>query len=336
MSGAPATSTSAGTGSGRPAGGRSQPLSRRRFLGGTVAGAALLGLTACGNEPAGDAASDRPAPSRVVAFGQGADADALIALGIVPVGMSAGYQSPIYPWTAQALAGRPVEVMQTNTTVPVEQVAALRPDLIVATTYYQLDPVRERLEQIAPVVGPSGGVDKETWQTTTIRVGEAIGRADQARKLVQDTESMLASARAAHPRWQGKTFTFGPVIPGQEIYTVSATSDASAALLSALGLRLAPPVTALPASEIPGRAKISRESLDVLDADVLMLAYFGGPGTRADFEKQPLFQQIPAVRRGSYLPLPPDLSIALAFPSVLNVPYALQQLTPELDTALRG
>lgn len=313
-----------------------RPLSRRRFLGGTVAGVALFGLTACGNEPAGDTASDRPAPSRVVALGQGADADALIALGIVPVAMSAGYQSPIYPWTIQALDGRPVEVMQTNTTVPVEQVAALRPDLIVATTYYQLGPVRERLEQIAPVVGPSEGVDKETWQTTTTRVGEAVGRADQARKLVQDTEGVLASTRAAHLGWQGKTFTFGPVIPGQDLYTVNSTADASAALLSALGLRLAPAVTTLPESEIPGRAKVSRENLSVLDADVLMLAYFGGPGTRADFEEQPLFQQIPAVRQGSYVPMPPDLSIALAFPSVLNIPYAVQQVTPRLDTALRG
>ncbi|MDQ4115558.1 MAG: hypothetical protein M3235_01195 [Actinomycetota bacterium] len=147
---------------------------------------------------------------------------------------------------------------------------------------------------------------------------------------------MLASARVEHPRWQGRTFTFGPVIPGQEIYTVSSTSDASAALLSALGLRLAPAVTALPESEIPGRAKVSPERIGVLDADVLMLAYFGGPSVRADFEKQPLFQKIPAVQRGSYLPLPPDASIALAFPSVLNVPYAVQQVSPKLDTALRA
>ncbi|MDQ4115557.1 MAG: ABC transporter substrate-binding protein [Actinomycetota bacterium] len=148
------------------------------MLGGTVAGAVLFGLAGCAGEQGADTADGRQAPSRVIALGQGADADALIALGIVPVAMSAGYQAPIYPWTAQALNGRPVEVIETNTTVPVEQVAALKPDLIVATTYYQLNPVRERLEQIAPVVGPGGGVDKETWQTTTIRVGEAVGRAD--------------------------------------------------------------------------------------------------------------------------------------------------------------
>nr|WP_255426345.1 ABC transporter substrate-binding protein [Pseudonocardia sp. C8] len=248
--------------------------------------------------------------------------------------MSSGYQIDVYPWTAGALGGRPVELLPTTEGVPIERVAALRPTLIAATTYYQLDPVRAELEKIAPVIGPSSQVDKETWQQSTVRVGEAVGRADEARRVVADVERVVADARAAHPQWQGRTFTFGPVIPGQDLYTVNSTSDASAALLSALGLQLAPAVTRLPNAGLPGRAKVSQEQMGLFDADALLLAHFGGDAARAEFEKQGVFRSVPAVQRGSYIPLDPALAIALAFPSVLNIPYAVREIAPLLDRAL--
>lgn len=303
-------------------------LTRRTFLGGA---ALLLGSAGCGTaEPAA------PGSSRVVALGQGADADALIALGIVPVGMSAGYQTDVYPWTAQALGGRPVKLLKTTDGVPIEEIAALEPDLVVATTYYGLDQFRGPLERIATVLGPATTADEETWQKTTLRVGEAVGRAEQARTLVKDTEGVVATTRAAHPAWHGRTFTFGPVIPGQELYTVSTTADASAALLSELGLALAPAVVALPESEIPGRAKVSLENIGVLDADVLLLVHFGGDQVRAEFEQQPLFRQIPAVQRGSSVAVDPTVALALAFPSVLNIPYGVERIAPQLDGALNA
>lgn len=337
MSAAPLPALSAeSTAVRRRSAGRIGPISRRRFLASAIGSAALLAISSCGDDTRSGPSIDPPGPQRVVAIGQGVDADALIALGIVPVGMSAGYNVDVYPWTAQALNGRPVEVLQTSSAVPIEQVAALKPELIVATTYYQLDQVRGQLEAIAPVVGPAAQVEKETWQRSTVRVGEGVGRANEARELVKDTEASLTSMRAAHPGWQGRTITFGPVIPGQELYTVNSASDASAALLTTLGLSLSPAVTQLPESEIPGRAKISRERLGLLDADVLMLIHFGGEDARADFDAQPLFQQIPAVRRGSYISLESDVALALAFPSVLNIPYAIQRVAPQLDAALKS
>ena len=240
-----------------------------------------------------------------------------------------------HPWTAQALRDRSVEIIKTTDDIPLEQIAALEPDLIVATTYYGLERFRGRLEQIAPVVGPGTTADEETWQETTTRVGEAVGQAEKARQLVAGVDAKPAAVRAAHPDWTGRTFTFGPVIPGQQLYTVSATDDPSAALLTQLGLTLAPAVTALPESDIPGRATVSMENLGVLDADVLMLVHFGGDGPRTEFERSPVFRQIPAVRRGHYLAVDPDVALALAFPSVLNIPYSVDRIVPQLENALR-
>ncbi|MGH3898130.1 MAG: ABC transporter substrate-binding protein [Pseudonocardiaceae bacterium] len=134
----------------------------------------------------------------------------------------------------------------------------------MATTHYDYEKDRSRLEQIATVLGPTTTADKETWQQTTMRVGEAVGRANEARRLVENTEATLASVRTEHPDWAGRTFTTGPVTPGEQLYTVSSTDDVSAALLQQLGLVLSPEVTALPVSDTAGRANVSLEQLSDL------------------------------------------------------------------------
>lgn len=87
--------------------------------------------------------------------------------------------------------------------LPFEQVAALKPDLIVATTYNttnnDYDTDRPHLERIAKVLGPTSTTQRDTWQQSTIRVGEAVGLGNEARRLVADTEAKLTAVRDAHP-----------------------------------------------------------------------------------------------------------------------------------------
>ncbi len=315
------------------------PVTRRQLLGGAAGGALLLGLSACGGDQPDDESagtgSSPTSPSRIVALGLGADADALIALGIIPVAMSAGYTGDVYSWTAQALGDRKVEVIKDLDGVPIEQIAAYRPDLIVATTLFGFDEVRVQLEGIATVVGPTTTADKESWRQTTMRVGEAVGRADEARRLVKDTEAALAAVRDAHPSWAGKTYTAGPAGPPNEpLYTINSTENFSAEIYASLGLVLSPKVTALPESDTAGRAIVSQEQINLLDADVVMLTHLGGPEAQAAFEAQPLFQQLAAVQRGSYIAQDGDVGIGLGFPSVLSIPYAVERLTPQLEKAL--
>lgn len=261
----------------------------------------------------------------------------MIALGIVPVGMSAGYTADIYPWAADALArfgtSRPT-MLRTADGLPMEQIAALDPELIVATTCYDLPRFRQSLERIAPVLGPTTTASEETWQQTTLRVGAAVGRAEQARMLTETVDAELASLRAAHPTWAGRTFTFGPVIPGQQLYTVSSATDPSAALLSQLGLVLSPRVVALPQIDDIGRANVSLEKLDVLNADVLMLVHFGTREAQTSFEQAAVFEKIAAVRRRAYLAIEPHVAMGLAFPSALSIPYSMGRIVPRLEVAL--
>lgn len=317
-------------------------VTRREFITG-LAAAGLL--AACGGNrgdqraavgPSDGTSSPDPSrrPTRVLALGQGADADALIALGVAPVAMTAGFnQSGIYPWTSEALGGREVTLIALADTLPFEQLASLEPDLIVATTYYGLADDRAVLEGIAPVLGPETTADKETWQQSTVRVGEAVGLADEARRLVGETEALLARVRSEHPEWAGRTFTFGPVDSLDSLYTISSPDDASAALLRELGLVLSPTVTSLPETATPGRGQVSLERLDVLDADVLLLLYSSDEG-RIAMEGSLVFQQLSAVRRGAYIDVDREVAFGLAFPTVLSIPYVLDRITPQLAAAL--
>jgi iron complex transport system substrate-binding protein len=321
-------------------------ISRRRLLLGTVGGA-LLGLGGCAKESTVDGSSSGSVPSaapsaspspssaatRIVALGQGPDADTLLAMGILPVGMSAAFTTgDYYPWTKEKLAGRTSALLQIGETVPYEQIAALHPDLIVATTSYLAADGLSKLEGIAKVLAPVTSADKETWQSTVVRIGDVLGRGGEARELVAKTEAGLKAVQDAHPAWAGKTFTFNPVFPGMEQYTVSSTADVSAGLLAELGLSLDPDVTVLPQSDVAGRSIVSKEKLSILDADAVLMSYFGGGQT--EMEADPLYQALPAVKRGSAVVLDPDAAIGLAFPSVLSIPYAIERIVPQLEKAL--
>ncbi len=115
--------------------------------------------------------------------------------------------------------------------------------------------------------------------------------------------------------------------------TINSETDASVIFFSELGLRLSKRVTGLKQSAIPGRAVISPERLDLLDADVLVLTY-NSPAAKSTLESQELFQRIPAVRDGRYVALDLPTALALAFPSALSIPYGLRQVVPQLEQAL--
>jgi len=177
------------------------------------------------------------------------------------------------------------------------------------------------------------GYNKDVWQVTTSRIGQLLGRADAAAALVAQVEGAIAAARADHPGFAGKTFTIGPVTADGQVNTINSMTDASVVFLAQLGLTLSPRVTGLPTSSIPGRALISAEQLSLIDADVLLLT-FTTPQARERLEADPLFKRIPAVQRGSYVPLDLPTALAIAFPSALSIPYALQHSVPSIAAAL--
>nr|WP_269330386.1 ABC transporter substrate-binding protein [Kineosporia babensis] len=254
-----------------------------------------------------------------------------MALGatLVAVPNNAVFENGLAPWQQEAAS---VERFDTTDGLPYEKLAAYTPDVILASDDYTLPQDYPTLTKIAPTLGYQTGPGADSWQDMTTRAGQVLGLGDQATEAITRTEKAIEDAKAASPGLEGKTFVFGPVQGLDSIHSISNEKDASAQFFSQFGMTLSPGITALPDSETPGRAIISPERMELLEADVLILTY-ADDAAKSQLEEQKLFQNLDVVKRGSYVALTMNDAIALGFPSVLSIPYGLENVLPRIVEA---
>ncbi|MER6666909.1 ABC transporter substrate-binding protein [Amycolatopsis japonica] len=274
-------------------------------------------------------------PARVIALGFGQDADAAVALGVIPVAMQEGTSTPerIQPWIAPLLGAARPELIRAGPDRPLERFAVLRPDLFLAVGDYYLETGYERLTGIAPVLGYVTGPNLDPWQDTTRRIGRALGKESRAEQLITGTLAKIAAARDA-AGLTGKTFSCSSVSSGGQVYTKNTPEDVLAVSLAQFGLRLSDKVTGLRSTTTKGVAAVGPERLDLLDADIVLISYESVQQRRA-FEAEPLFARLPAVRRGAYLAIDKAEAQALAFPSALALAHTAERIVPRLAEAAR-
>ncbi|WP_182112832.1 MULTISPECIES: iron-siderophore ABC transporter substrate-binding protein [unclassified Actinotalea] len=346
-----------------PARPRTPRLARRRAAALLVAATTALTLAACGGtaddgDEAGAATSEESSafpvtiehalgtttieeePERVVTLGWGSQ-DTALALGVVPVGIPADTwagdpETGLLPWTAEAIDELGGELPETYVDLPevdVEEIAALEPDLILAT-YSGISPeVYAQLELIAPTVAYPDQPWLVSWQDQTLINGRALGQEAEAEELVAEMEALLAETGAENPSLEGLTFAY---VYGSPDGTLSAyvEGDPRVELLTGLGMELAPGVADLEAPEGTFFVNLGTESTDLLaDADVL-ITWFNDEQEQASVEALGTFASIPAVQRGSYLPLlDRQLGMAMSTTTALGLPWGLSEFVPQLVEA---
>jgi iron-siderophore transport system substrate-binding protein len=277
----------------------------------------------------GEQTASGSVPKRVVAL-DFPSADAVIALGVTPIAIGKVSYVPggVQAWTKAALGARTPKLIDAETQVPLEEIAALHPDLIVATNAYNLGPVRSKLEKLAPVVTWKHGAGVDTWQESTLLVGEALHREAKARQLVADTESRVARAREEHPAFVGKTVTLFNYYQGTA-WAISSPDDFSIRFLSSLGFKLAPEIERRKGKD--GRLEVSNERVSLLDADVVLGTSSDSAAKLRELTRGTLFQRLSAVKRDAYSSIDIGPATSIAFPSALSVNYAVDELVPLLD-----
>ena len=276
------------------------------------------------------------APERIVTLGWSSE-DAVLALGKTPVGMSRYrfFESGIFPWNEALLGGTRPHLL--DGAIDYEEIAALRPDLILGIYSGIDDHAYKRLSSIAPTVVYRSAPWSADWKEQMDLVGDALGKSDDAKALIAKTTLTLSAMGDRWPVLRGKTFTFGTYIAGASGIVVYLKEDPRVAALLELGLEASPGVAALSAANAGrGSVEVSLEQIDMLDADILIMWY--SPGARAAAEAQPLFRMLRAVKRGAYVALedPVDVWSTSAL-SVLSVPYGFPRFVPRLaQAATRG
>ena len=275
-------------------------------------------------------------PTRVVTVGFN-DQDALLALGVTPIGIRDWYgEQPFgtWPWAQDELGDAQPELLSPNgAELNVEAVAALEPDLIVGIYSGMTQSEYDLLSAIAPTIAqPSEFVDYGTpWQEQTRIVGRAVGKAELAKDLVTSIEDRYASIRAEHPEFEGATSAVAFTFEGSPgAYT---SSDVRSRLLADLGFVIPPQF-----DEIAGDsffASFSAEELELLDLDTVV--WIVGDDLALDaILDLPLRDSLAFATEGREVFADFELSGAFSFSSPLSIPYLLDALVPKLAAAVDG
>ncbi|MER5554726.1 iron-siderophore ABC transporter substrate-binding protein [Streptomyces sp. NPDC002793] len=321
-------------------------------------------LAGCGSDTADDAGDKAPAaaggafpvtvehafgstkvtkaPERVVSVGY-TDDQAILALGVKPVGMVDQYPNPAgtspdintqWPWVKDKWGdARPEVVMSNGDSGPnYEKIASLRPDLIIAV-YSEIDQAAyDKLSKIAPTVGRTKG-EKELfsapWQDNAVHIAKALGKEDEGSALVKGIDDKLAAAAEAHPEFADQTAV--ALSWYENSVAPFTTTDVRGRLITGIGFKGATKIDEIADGKF--YTKLSPERVDLVDVDRVFV--INDKADQEALKKFELFANLSAAKEGkvSYLldSEGPAVGAAMSQGTLLSLPYAIDQLVKSVD-----
>lgn len=243
-------------------------------------------------------------PERVVTWGWSAQ-DVVIELGVAPVGVPffsyGGGEDGLLPWTEDAIKAAGMEmptVLPNSGEPPLEAIAALQPDLILAP-YSGITPDEYALlSNIAPVVAYPEKPWFISWQDVVRVTGQALGESEKAEALVAETSAWLKAEASAWPELQGMVFAnFVNRNDGQ--VSVRNAGDPRVELFADLGLVPAGKPDVAGGDPETYYYLLSYENFDRIPAEVL-ISFFDDEKAAADFFALDLIKLSPLVQKGAY------------------------------------
>lgn len=276
-------------------------------------------------------------PERVVLVGL-TEQDSFIALGVVPVATTEWYgdrPGAIFPWAEELLGGADVPiVLPGGEEIDFEQIQSLQPDVIVGLYSSISDQDYATLSQIAPTVAQPGEyVDYGIpWQVMTQTVGDILGKRDEADALIEEVENRFAATRSAHPEFAGEPAMFVSAWGLPENYWIYSSQDPRGRIITGLGFEVPEVFDELAGDEFG--ALVSAEQFDLL-GDLTALVWVNGPELLEDVA---LYQALPVVKDGRVIYYGEDNPVydALNFGTVLSLPFAIENIVPDLVNAIDG
>jgi len=304
-----------------------------------TAGAALV--AACSSTKPGEVAKDGsvtvkhifgetkiPAPPKRVVSAGFTEQDDLLAVGVVPIAVTdwfGGEPFGVWPWAQPKLGGAQPVVLNLNDGIQVDQIASLKPDLIVATNAGLDQDTYTKLSAIAPTIAQSGpDAFFEPWKDQATAIGQAVFKADDMAGLIAGVDTKFADVGKNNPQFAGK-----------KVLLLGGTFYQDSVRITAPGWRtdfLTNMGFTIPDS---GGELVPRDKMaSVLDgADVLIWS------TESDEEQaallaDPIVAKLRATTANRNVFTGKELAGAIAFASTLSYPAVADQLPPMLARAL--
>ena len=279
-------------------------------------------------------------PKRIVTWGW-SNEDVVIALGVIPVGMPfqayGGGDNGVHEWVENALEAAGVEmpaILDAAAEPPVEQIAALEPDLIIAAYSGITEDEYALLSGMAPTVAYSGAPWSTSWQDLTLIVGKALGKDAEAQALVDETTAWVEAEFAKYPELKEVTFASANDYDGS--MAVYAPLDARMKFLTDFGMVMNPSVAALAPEGDAFYYPLSYELFDQLEADIFV-TYHEDQTALDEWLATPQAQNYPPIVNGGLAALVGTENVAsVSPPSILSLRWGLPRYLEILSAAARA
>ncbi|MDR2616005.1 MAG: ABC transporter substrate-binding protein, partial [Oscillospiraceae bacterium] len=255
------------------------------------------------------------------------------ALGVVPVGVSEANWgvsdgSGLLPWAKERIEelGGETVVFKDTDGFDYEAINELLPDVILAAASGITAEEYETLSRIAPTIPYPGLAWQTSWRDQVLVNSKAMGMEEEGKQLVSDTDALIAEKVAQYPELQGKTAAFAWIDAANlSVIYIYTPTDTRPAFLQDLGLATPENVRKLAESSDEFYITISSENADLFSDVDILVTYELSEDSLAAMQADPLLGQVPAIKNGSIVAIPENALSAAISPSILSIPWALDE-----------
>jgi iron complex transport system substrate-binding protein len=303
------------------------------------AGAALV--AACSSTKPGEVAKDGsvtvkhifgetkiPAPPKRVVSAGFTEQDDLLAVGVVPIAITdwfGGEPFGVWPWAQPKLGAAQPVVLSLADGIQVDQIASLKPDLIVATNAGLDQDTYTKLSAVAPTIAQSGpDAFFEPWKDQATAIGQAVFKADDMATLIAGVDEKFAGVGKNNPQFAGKKV----LLLGGTFYQDSVrvtTPGWRTDFLTNMGFTL---------PDTGGELVPLDKMASVLDGADVLIWKTESDDEQAALLADPIVAKLRATIGKRNVFTGKDLAGAIAFASTLSYPVVADQLPPMLARVL--
>ncbi len=267
-------------------------------------------------------------PKRVVSAGY-TEQDDLLAVGVVPIAVTNWFgDQPFaaWPWAQPKLGQAQPVVLSLDNGISVDQIAGLKPDLIVAINAGLDADTYQKLSAIAPTLAQSGDdAFFEPWKEQATAVGQAVFQADQMKSLIDAVDKQFTAVAAKYPQWKDKKALLmqGRLWRGTVVATMPGWRTD---FLTEMGLAMTDSIKPFGSDH---RAVIPRDQIKaVLDSADVVIWSTESPDDQKALLADPEVAASQATAQNRHVFTTKDLAGAIAFASPLSYPVVADQLPP--------
>ncbi len=222
------------------------------------------------------------------------------------------------------LGGAQPEVLDLTNGIQIDRIAALKPDLIVATNAGVDEDTYKKLSEIAPTIAQSGqDAFFEPWKNQAAAIGQAVFKFDEMAALVKAVEDKFTEIAKNNPQFAGK----------KALLLEGAIVDDAVHVLTPGGAATSSPRWAWRSPT--SAAAITRDQMaPMLDSADVLIWTTESDDQQAALLADPTIAMLKATTAQRNVFTGKDLAGAIAFASPLSYPVVADQLPPALAKAL--